>query len=161
MDQINHYSVATLRLTTVSKNTSIKLKASHFRIGFGKTPIIAAANDFIFTGVDIKSGRLTFGVDTDFNRHLDHPHPQIYYQDISIPFFHKAVQIVLELHKKIPFIYCIGWDVAIGVDGAIWIIEFNAVGNGVFLHQLFDGPVFQSLHWEKVATKELQAPIFL
>ncbi len=61
-------------------------------------------------------------------------------ENVRIPNFDKAVRFCLDLHKTLPYLDLIGWDVAIGEDGEPVLIEFNKRPH--FIGQLSYGPMF-------------------
>ncbi len=61
-------------------------------------------------------------------------------ENVRIPNYDKAVKLCLDLHKTLPNIDLIGWDIAIGEDGDPIFIELNEQPD--FIGQLAYGPMF-------------------
>ena len=55
----------------------------------------------------------------------------------------------IELHKKVPHITIIGWDMAICDDETTKVIEWNAKHCDIKFSEASTGPCFLGLGWEK------------
>ena len=58
-----------------------------------------------------------------------------------IPNYDMVVGVCVDLHKKIPYLDLIGWDIAIGVGGEPVLVELNQYADAEFL-QVLNGPMF-------------------
>lgn len=58
-----------------------------------------------------------------------------------IPHYQEMVSMCLELHRSLPYIDIIGWDVAVDDEDSIVLIEYNYSADSEFL-QIFNGPMF-------------------
>ena len=67
-----------------------------------------------------------------------------------IPNFDNCVSVALELHRMIPYIRCVGWDIVVDKDNAVKVMEWNAVHNDIKLSEATQGPCFSDLGWEKL-----------
>lgn len=61
--------------------------------------------------------------------------------NLLIPNYDKVVETVLDLHKTIPYMDLIGWDIAVDEDGIPTLIELNQYPDCEFI-QIFNGPMF-------------------
>lgn len=62
-------------------------------------------------------------------------------ENLVIPNYSKAVETVLSLHKTIPYMDLIGWDIAVDEEGVPTLIELNQYPDCEFI-QIFNGPMF-------------------
>lgn len=61
--------------------------------------------------------------------------------NLKVPNFETVVETVLGLHRSIPYMDLIGWDIAVGEDGVPILIELNQYPDCEFI-QIFNGPMF-------------------
>jgi hypothetical protein len=64
-----------------------------------------------------------------------------------IPGYHEAVRRCEVLHRRVPHLAVIGWDVMIDEAEAPWIIEWNTRIPNIFMIEAFTGPAFLGLGW--------------
>ena len=62
-------------------------------------------------------------------------------ENLVVPNYGKVVETVLRLHKTIPYMDLIGWDIAINEEGEPVLIELNQYPDCEFI-QIFNGPMF-------------------
>lgn len=60
---------------------------------------------------------------------------------LRIPNYGKVLETVISLHKTIPYMDLIGWDIAVNENGDPVLIELNQYPDCEFL-QIFNGPMF-------------------
>lgn len=58
-----------------------------------------------------------------------------------VPNYGKVIETCMSLHKSLPYLDLIGWDMAIGEDGEPVLIELNQYPDCEFI-QIFNGPMF-------------------
>ncbi|SIT40932.1 conserved hypothetical protein [Paraburkholderia piptadeniae] len=141
--------VATLRLTTVVEPAGgISLRACFLRLG-------RAGETHVQTGseVNIPINALTGELDprgylSDWTDVRAHPDTKIEFQGVRIPAFSECVAKVLELHAKVPFVCCIGWDVTVDTNENVKVLEWNAEHNDIKFGEATQGPCFSDLGWE-------------
>ena len=68
----------------------------------------------------------------------------------SFPFYAKCVETVVELHERVPFVSCIGWDVCVDSNNEPQIFEWNGRHNAIGFGEAVQGPCFRDLGWEKL-----------
>lgn len=142
-------SVATVRITTVKdKSGGIGLRAAYLRLGRKGTAWVQSDNS-VRVAIINRNGELdAFGYTQDWRRWLSHPDSGITFENRLIPKFKEAVEICIGLHKKVPHISIIGWDIAVSNKERIEILEWNANCDIVFSEATI-GPCFLGLNWEK------------
>lgn len=62
-------------------------------------------------------------------------------ENLVVPNYIKVVDTVLSLHKTIPYMDLIGWDIAVDEEGDPVLIELNQYPDCEFI-QIFNGPMF-------------------
>jgi hypothetical protein len=67
-----------------------------------------------------------------------------------VPGFARALALVGELHKSIPHLGVIGWDVMIDEAEVPWIIEWNTGMPGIAVTEATTGPGFLGLGWHEL-----------
>lgn len=119
-------SLNTIRLITIRNNKTdqVGLFPSFLRIGTGEMVVDNVSRGGIAVGIDSKTGKLK---DTGFyipefgGSVKMHPDSKIKFSEIRIPYWDKAVEEAKFMHSLLPGIKSIGWDVAIGEKGPVFI----------------------------------------
>lgn len=139
MAALNPTSVNTLRLYTLRRGNDIELVYSVIRIG-RKGRIIDNESSGGITAKINNDGKLS---DYAYGSAKDAPYQQtdsgVLIKGYKIPSYHKAIDIVKQLHYNLPYFLLAGWDISIGVDGEPAMIEWNARTE---LSQTAVGPAF-------------------
>ncbi|MDD4858200.1 MAG: sugar-transfer associated ATP-grasp domain-containing protein, partial [Candidatus Krumholzibacteria bacterium] len=122
------HSVATLRLVTITSGKEIALFESCLKIGAGGIVVSNFAAGGLIGEADPETGKLVrdfYGrPDYGGGRVQKHPDSGIVFEGYQVPFYHEAVAMAKELHRRLYGLRSIGWDIAIGPDGPI-VIEGN------------------------------------
>lgn len=137
-------SLNTIRLVTARnpQTEEIDLFSAVLRVGTGSSFVDNWAQGGLAIGIDIETGILKewgfykpgFGTKTNC-----HPDSKITFDGYTIPHFKEACQQAKLLHSFLPDIRTIGWDIAIGEHGPIFI-EGNDNWE-ITLHQCCCGPL--------------------
>lgn len=61
--------------------------------------------------------------------------------DIKIPDFDKILDLVKELHVRLPYLNLVGWDIGIDIENHPVLIEYNQYPDAEFI-QMGQGPMF-------------------
>jgi hypothetical protein len=144
-------SVATLRFTTVVEPSgAISLRACFLRLGrAGETHIQAGSE--VGVAVNTSTGELDcVGYLNDWTDVREHPDSKARFSGVTVPAFGACVSKVLQLHGKVPFIGCIGWDVTVDLHERVKVLEWNAEHNDVKFGEATQGPCFAGLGWEQL-----------
>jgi hypothetical protein len=115
--------------------------------GFAKIGTRGARVDNVSAGniaVGIaEGGRLREqGCDFAFQLSAAHPDHGYCYADVVIPSYDAVRETCIRLHRHVPDLDLLSWDVAIRSDGAPVVIEVNIRRQDVNLTQICNGPVF-------------------
>lgn len=149
-------SVATLRITSVVDDTgTVSIRAGYLRLGRQSDTHIQSKSHIripinILNGAFSDEGYLINWLTTD-----KHPDTGVKFSGNIIPEFPCILSTVMDLHKKVPFARCIGWDVAIDTNGSVKLLEWNAKHNGIKFHEATQGPCFADLKWEKIKARRM------
>lgn len=126
MSRLHPQSVNTIRLLTVRslKDGQIYVMPSILRIGTGDSIVDNTSQGGLAVGIDLATGYLKqfgfykpdFGLKTD-----EHPDSHVRFSEFQIPYFEEAKRQAILLHSMLPGLHSVGWDIAIGPDGPIFI----------------------------------------
>jgi hypothetical protein len=135
MSSLHPQSVNTMRLVTVRslKDGQLHVMPSILRIGTGDSIVDNTSQGGLAVGIDMETGYLKqygfykpeFGrkgaADVVHFKEEEHPDSHIRFTEFQIPYFQEAVRQVRYYHSLMPSIHSIGWDIAIGAEGPIFI----------------------------------------
>jgi len=149
--QFNDSAVATIRLTSTCDNYgNIDVNGGFFKFGRkGDTHVKSVSA--IKIPVNINDGKLhenAFLPDLSIIKHL--PDNDIEFAGMKLPSFDKCLAEIKNMHRNVPFLRCIGWDIIVDRNDNVAIIELNGVHNGIWFHEMIDGPCFKELNWESL-----------
>ena len=144
-------SVVTLRITTVLDNAGdASARACYLRIGRTQDTHVKSASH-IRVPVDLSSGELNAqGYLTNWLTVDTHPDTNVIFAKERVPSFNKCLSTALNLHKSMPFVQCIGWDMIVDTDNEVKIMEWNGGHNDIKFSEATQGPCFSNLGWEKL-----------
>lgn len=142
-------SIATLRMTTTSSEAEdVSLKSCYLRLGAKNDTHVQSASH-IRIPVSVSNGSFSHvGYTTDWLEITEYPSSNLKFAGCYFPSFHKASTLVKKLHKKVGFIRCIGWDVAIDQLGEPLVMEWNGEHNDIKFSEATQGPCFKDMGWE-------------
>lgn len=151
-------AVATLRMTTViDDNGTTSLRAGYLRLGDG-TDTHVRSKSHIRIPIDIKTGAFYHvGFTTDWLEIVSHPASKVKFDGKLIPVYDECRKLVTSLHKRVPYLRCIGWDLALDDQECVRIMEWNSQHNDIKFSEATQGPCFSDLQWERFAKTE-EAP---
>jgi hypothetical protein len=144
-------SVATIRLTTVvDTKGEISLRASYLRLGRADNTHVQS-DSHIRVPINKESGILHHqGFLPNWIQVNEHPDTNVVFKEKKIPDFNKAVELVLNMHKKMPMVACIGWDLIIDSQNKPIVMEWNGFSNDIKFSEATQGPCFKDLNWNKL-----------
>jgi|AntRauMFilla1563_2_1112583.scaffolds.fasta_scaffold00045_31 hypothetical protein len=143
-------SVATLRITTTSSSSKITTRSAILKFGRSSDRHVNATS-LMQISTDLISGELDeYGYYLNWKRVKKHPDTKVIFKNSKIPEFNRIIKYCEDLHTKVPFISCIGWDVILDNNNKIQLIEWNSGHNGVKFAEAMIGPCFKDMGWEKL-----------
>lgn len=143
-DEVNllyRNSINTIRLVTVRnlKTGKITVFPSIIRVGANGNEVDNTSQGGIAVGFDLDTGQLhKFGFyKPQFGLKIEkHPNSGVVFENFKIPYILQAKEQAMLLHSMLTDIHSIGWDIAIGKNGPIfiegndnWEINGPQVGN--------------------------------
>ncbi len=148
-------SVATIRMTTIVDNHNvISLRASYVRLG-RKGDTHVKSKNHIRVPIDLESGMLySEGYLANWKTIDKHPDSKITFSNKIIPHYKECVQLVLKLHKTMPLVRSIGWDLTIDHENKPVVMEWNGYSNDIKFSEATQGPCFTDLGWEHFHLKD-------
>lgn len=126
MSRLHRQSINTIRLVTVRgiKDGEIHILPSILRIGTGDSVMDNTSRGGVAVGVNIETGYLKqygffkpqYGTKTNV-----HPDSKIKFEEFRIPYFEEVKRQAVYFHSMIPQIHSVGWDIAVGPNGPIFV----------------------------------------
>jgi putative polysaccharide biosynthesis protein len=144
-------SVATIRVTTAIDDIGrCSVRACSLRLGRAADPHVKSSSHVRIpvsqeSGELAEQGYLATWVAVD-----RHPDSRCRFAGRRIPAFNKCISTVLDLHRRMPFARCIGWDVTVDKNDGVKVMEWNANHNGITFAEATQGPCFADFKWEKL-----------
>lgn len=131
MSEFNPTSVNTLRVVTLlCPDNKVRVMTANLRMGNGKRYADNFHHNGIASLLDVETGIvITMGIDRDFNRYILHPYSGKQIIGFQVPYWENVVEKCKQAAKVMPTVGYVGWDVAIGSKGKIYIIEGNAAAD--------------------------------
>jgi len=130
--EFNPSSVNTLRVVTLlNGNGKVNIMTANLRMGNGEGRF---ADNFHHNGiaalVDVDTGLIvTPGVDKKLQKYFFHPASGKQIIGFRVPCWAEVIKKVTNAAQIVPTVRYIGWDVAIGEDGKVLLIEGNAAAD--------------------------------
>ncbi len=131
LEEFNPTSVNTLRVVTLlCADGKARVMTANLRMGNGER----FADNFHHNGIaallDVDNGIVvTSGIDRNFKKYIIHPESGKQIIGFRIPYWDKVVETVKEAAQVVPTVRYVGWDVAIGKNGEIHLVEGNAAAD--------------------------------
>lgn len=150
LKQLHPESVNTIRLVTVrnQKTKKVQVFPSILRIGTGTSYVDNTSQGGLAVGIDLDTGNLfeyAFYKPGYGTKVSTHPDSNVRFCDVTLPYFDKCKEQAVMLHEMLPGIQSIGWDIAIGETGPVfiegndnWEINGPQICNGGLKGQLFE-----------------------
>lgn len=149
--EFNPTAVATIRITTTFEESGdVRPRSGFFKFG-RKNDTHCQSVSAMKIPINIKNGKLTkraYFPDWQTTDHI--PNNDVSFADRALPSFNKCLNEIKKLHKQIPFVQCIGWDLIVDNNNNVRIIELNGGHTGIAFNETVDGPGFKDLNWESI-----------
>ncbi|CAM4144597.1 sugar-transfer associated ATP-grasp domain-containing protein [Zobellia nedashkovskayae] len=148
-------SVATIRITTVIDNQNkISVRASYLRLGrLNETHVKSVSH--VRVPIDSTNGTLKdMGYLANWQTTTIHPDSKVTFLSKTIPQYQESVNLVLNLHERMPMVRSIGWDIIINNDNKPVLMEWNGYSNDIKFSEATQGPSFTGLGWENLHKAE-------
>ncbi len=114
LNELNPYSVNTLRIVTIRNETGGHILYAHLRIGNGGRPVDNLHSGGMFAPIDLDTGRIQYpAYDKDRKTYEKHPMTGVTIQGMQIPLWEQAKELCLKASEVVPQMRYVGWDVAV------------------------------------------------
>jgi hypothetical protein len=131
LDRLNPSCLNTIRIDTfINSEGKVEIASAYLRMSISNSHIDNISSGGCQVGIDLKTGKLkkygyslikTIGVKVL----TEHPVTKTVFEDFTIPYFVKVMDLVTKTAPLIPGLRLIGWDVAVGETGPV-LIEGNS-----------------------------------
>jgi hypothetical protein len=151
-DRFSTTAVATVRLTTVVEASGeISVRAGYLSLGTGSDTHVQI-DSLVGVPLDIVTGELSErGLQVSWAECSAHPTSGELFAGTKIPAFDQCLRTAIVHHQRVPFVRCVGWDVAVDSNDQVQILEWNGFHNAINLAEAAQGPCFTGLGWERFA----------
>lgn len=141
--KINPSSVNTIRIMTFLRNEgSVKIVSAILRMGRNGAKVDNASSGGITCGI-LPNGQLKkWAYSVNGEKFEAHPDTNVKFDQIIVPNFKKAIDMVSSKAKQMPHFRLISWDIAIDKSENPVLIEANLRDGEIDFHQLNNGPLF-------------------
>jgi hypothetical protein len=148
-DALSPGAVATLRVATGRpEGAAPRLVGAFVRLGAGGSRVVGAGS--LEAPILDAAGTLNpFALDDDWRRLPRHPATGVAFDGATVPEFGRMVAHCLRLHDRLPQFGFIGWDVVLGRDGEVEVMEFNTAHPETRLLEMALGPCFVDFRLER------------
>jgi len=132
LGEFNSSSVNTLRVVTLlGSDGKVNIMTANLRLGNGEDRF---ADNFHHNGIaaliDVKSGKvISKGVDKCLNYYIIHPLSGKEITGFVVPEWEEVIALVSKVALVVPAVGYVGWDLAIGKDGQVILVEGNAAAD--------------------------------
>jgi len=141
-------AVATIRITTVvDTNSKMSLRSCYLRLGRSGDTHVQSINH-VRVPIYMKDGMLyEQGYLANWKEISNHPDTHEAFSNKIIPNYKACAELVLQLHKKMPMVCSIGWDVIVDHTNNPVVMEWNGYSNDIKFSEATQGPCFKDLGW--------------
>lgn len=129
--EFNPSSVNTLRVVSLLGNKGkVNLMTANLRVGHGNKYADNFHHEGIAALIDLDTGLVvTTGIDKNLKRYIFHPVSGKQIVGFKVPFWGKVKETVRQAAQVVPTVRYVGWDIAIGKQGEIILVEGNAAAD--------------------------------
>ncbi|GAA1106731.1 hypothetical protein GCM10009650_07450 [Nesterenkonia jeotgali] len=158
--QVAAGSVGTLRMTTVLEpDGRASVRSAYLRFGRDAEDHVASESN-IRVVLDTATGAFSpVGYSVDWLEIDRHPDSGFVFAGHQVPSYAACREAVERLHRRIPMVPSIGWDLAVARDGSVQVLEWNSGHNDIKFSEATSGPCFQGLGWEHLGRNTAASPI--
>lgn len=154
IDKLNPSSVNSIRFDTfIDQNGKTDIISGYIRMSISNLCVDNISSGGCMVAIDLQTGKLkkygfsSFSV-LGMKILTEHPVTKVIFENLSIPFFEQAKELVLKTARLSPGLRLVGWDVAIGVSMPILIegnSNYDASGNDLSESCYRKNPVFRKI----------------
>lgn len=143
LSKIYKESVNTFRIMTYVLDGKVLHMPVALRLGKGGSFLDNVHAGGIFIGVDDNGFLMDNGYDDIGNTFSMHPDTGLIFKGYQITFIPKIIEVAKKMHLNAPQLGIISWDITIGSEGTLILVEANTKGQSIQLPQKSNGkPAF-------------------
>lgn len=139
---LNPSSVNTIRVLSLLRDNEVKIYSCILRMGCNNSKVDNASSGGITCGINFDGRLKEIAYSARGKKFQQHPSSGLKFCTIKIPVFSKVLELVKEMHPKIPHFRLVSWDIAIDDNYNPVLIETNLKYGELDFHQLNNGPLF-------------------
>lgn len=145
LERVHEGSLNTIRICTILLDDGVHVLSSVLRMGVAKSRIDNVTAGGISASIK-DGGKLDKYAYTYYTGERFEKHPQgLVFEGYEVPSFDKVIETVKVLAQTIGCFRLVSWDMGVGADGSVILIEANMRKGGINLHQFDNGPLFGDL----------------
>lgn len=84
----------------------------------------------------------------DWHETKRHPDSGFVFAGNEVPNYAACRETVERLHRRLPVVPIIGWDLTVASDNSVQVFEWNSGHNDIKFSEATSGPCFEGLDWE-------------
>ncbi|MCH8559425.1 MULTISPECIES: sugar-transfer associated ATP-grasp domain-containing protein [unclassified Nesterenkonia] len=147
--QVASRSVGTLRMTSVLEpDGQVTVRDAYMRFGRDTDDHVFSESNIRLL-LDTATGVFSsIGYSVDWLEIDRHPDSGFVFAGNEVPNYAACLEAVKRLHRRIPMVPAIGWDLTVARDGSVQVLEWNSGHNDIKFSEATSGPCFGGLGWE-------------
>lgn len=140
--RFNRSSANGIRALTLRTQSGLRHLSSVFRTGRRTSVVDNHAAGGVACGIGPDGELAPWGFDRNLQRYERHPDSGVAFGGVVLPGYSRVIDLCLDLHRKLPHLDLVSWDMVIDAEHHVRLFELNARGQDVDLHQIANGPLF-------------------
>lgn len=141
MKRFNDSSLNSFRIASLFLNGKFTALSSIVRVGAKGSVVDNVGAGGYAVGVKCDGSVNEFGFDAH-GKIIKETYTGEKLSTLKLSRYEDVIAYVEKLHKQLPYVPLIGWDIALRHDGTPVMIELNASTPGIWFEQLCTGPLF-------------------
>jgi len=142
LSNLNESSVNTIRMETLNLNDRCTVLSAFIRIGAkGSFVDNISGREGMVVGVNEQGFLNQYGLTKRYDK-VSAASSGLGFENLKIANYDQIKSQISVFHQKFPSANIINWDIAIGENGEIVVLEINLSQMNPLYHQVFNGPIF-------------------
>ena len=145
LSNIHNNSLNTIRVMSLIYEGEVYILSSILRMGSGNSRVDNATQGGLFCGINGDGSLKKIAFDYNNNSYTHHPNG-VKFEAVKIPNYDKCIECVKRMAARVyAFSRLVSWDLMVGLNGEIILIEPNLSYGGVGFHQMCNGPILKNM----------------
>lgn len=142
-------SVSTLRMTSVVEpDGQVAVRAAFMRFGRDTDDYVSGDSEIIVPLSSTSGAFGSLGYTMDWLETDRHPDSGVVFAGNEVPNYAACREAAERLHRRLPVVPVIGWDLTVARDGSVQVLEWNSGHSDIKFSEASSGPCFTGLGWE-------------